>query len=139
MVAASSMANGYLAGGDVLRMANNLIRFKRLQEASTPDNKIEVYTVTMGDFIHNMANGTYDLFNFIVGQEDTTIPKEKLWEASMMQEAKYAKKKDRAHVTQTNEEDQRVKSELKERLRVDPYLSFILNVTEQLVNEALAA
>ena len=138
MVAASGMSNGYWAGGDVLRMANNLIRFKRLQEASTPNNKIEVLTVTMGDFIKNMSNGTYDFLNFILGEDDTTIPKEKLREAALGQEEKYAKKKNRAHVTQTNEEDQRVKSDLKERLRGDPDLSFILNVTEELVNEALA-
>lgn len=139
MVAASGMSNGYWAGGDVLRMANNVVRFKRLQEASTPDNKIEVLTVTMGDFIKNMANGTYEFFNFILGEDDTSIPKEKLWEAALKQEQKYANKKNRAHVTQTNEEDQRVKSELKERLKGDPDLSYILNVTENLVNEALAA
>lgn len=139
MVAASGMSNGYWAGGDVLRMANNLIRFKRLQQASTPKSKIEVLTVTMGDFIKNMTNGTYDFLNFILGEDDTTIPKEKLWEAALQQEEKYAKKKGRAHVTQTNEEDQRVKDELKERLRSDPDLSYILNVTEDLVNEALAA
>ena len=139
MVAASGMSNGYWAGGDVLRMANNLIRFKRLQEVSTPNNKIEVYTVTMGDFIKNMANGTYDFLNFILGADDITIPKQTLWEAALKQEERYAKKKDRKHVTQTNEEDQRVKKELQERLRADPDLSFILNMTEDLVNEALSA
>ena len=139
MVAASGMSNGFWAGGDVLRMANNLIRFKRLQEVSSPSNKIEVYTVTMGDFIKNMANGTYDFLNFVLGEDDTTISKETLWEAALAQEEKYAKKKNRKHVTQTNEEDQRVKKELQERLRADPDLSFILNVTEDLVNAALAA
>lgn len=141
MVAASGKSNGYWAGGDVLRMANNIIRFKRLKEASDENNKVELYTVIMGDFIKNMANSTYDFLNFVFGEDDTTIPKERLWEAAKYQEDKYAKKKekDTAHVTQTNEEDQKVKSMLKEQLQTDPHLSFILNMTEALVNEALAA
>ena len=138
MIAASGVSNGRMAGGDVLRMANNLIRFKRLQAASTPQNKIEVYTVTMGDFIKNMSKGTYDFFNFILGKEDTTIPKHILWQASVEQEEKYARKKKRNHVTQTNEEDQKIKSGLLERLRTDSDLSFILNMTESLVYEALS-
>ena len=138
MVAASGMSNGYWAGGDVLRMANNLIKFKRLQEASTPDNKIEVYTVVMGDFIKNMANSTYAFFNFILGEDDRTIPKQKIWNAALQQEEKYAKKKNRAHITQTNKDDQKIKAMLKERLSMDPDLSFILNITEDLVNEALS-
>ena len=140
MIAASGVSNGRMAGGDVLRMANNLIRFRRLQQSSsTPERKIQVLTVTMGDFIENMSQGTYDFFDFILGANDTTIPKHVLREAAVGQEEKYARKKKRKHVTQTNEEDQKIKSGLMERLRGDSDLSFILNMTEELVYEALSS
>lgn len=137
MTVSSGLANRHLAGGDILRMANNLIKFKHLRDASTPNNRIELLTVSMDDFIKNTADNTHKFLNFVFGEDDSIIPNEVRRKAAQKQEYKYERKKGRAHVTQTNPEDKTKKEALREMMKGDLQLSSILNQTDILVNEAL--
>ena len=145
MIVASGMANRFRAGGDILRMANNVIKFKQLQQSlSVPSsteeegrahpNNIQVLTMSMDDFIADTAQNTMKFLDFVFGDDDV-ISKKKRWEASRQQQERYSKKKGRQHVTQTNSKNN--KEVLRVKLKMDPYLGPILNLTEALVNEAL--
>ena len=75
MIAASGVANKHLAGGDVARMANNIVKLKELQAYA--HSEVEVLTLSTEDFIKNAANSTMRFLDFIFGANNTTISREK--------------------------------------------------------------
>ena len=137
MTVASSQANKYLAGGDILRMANNIVRFQNIQKS--PKSNVQVMTVAMGDFITDTANATMGVLNFVFGN-DKNITHEMRLNAAELRARKYVKKaKTGKHVTQGNAEVVESKEDLRHMLKNDELLGPILNLTETLVNEALAS
>ncbi len=150
MIAASGVANNHLAGGDVSRMANNIVKLKELQ-AYAP-SEVEVLTFSTEQFIKNAANSTMRFLDFIFGANNTIISREKRWEAAQTQQQRFdtainpqhssnkRRKKKNPHITQsTTKKEKKTKETLKELLHNDKDLFPILQLTESLVNEALAA
>lgn len=136
MIIASSEANQYLAGGDILRMANNVVKFQSLQQL--PQSNVQLLTVSMDDFIKNTKEGTMEFLDFVFGEKDNAITKEMRLEAAQRQEEKYLKLKKRGsskHLTQDEKKGKR--KALRGMLKMDQRLGPILNLTEILVNEAL--
>jgi len=134
MTIASGEANKRLAGGDILRMANNVVKFQNLQQS--PQSNIHVLTVSMDDFIKNTKEGTMKFLDFVFGENNNVITKEMRSEAAQAQEESYNKKSKSTHVTQ-NEGKKSKKEALRGMLKMDKHLSHLLNLTEVLVNEAL--
>jgi hypothetical protein len=138
MIAASGDANNYLAGGDVARMANNIVKFKELQSYMPSD--VEVLTLSTEEFIKSAGNSTMKFLDFVFGANNTIISREKRWEAALSQQKNLDKAFDSPHVTQSSTtEEKENKEQLKELLHSDKDLAPILKLTESLVNEALAA
>ncbi|KAL7541507.1 hypothetical protein ACHAWF_006952 [Thalassiosira exigua] len=137
MTVASGWGNGHLAGGDVLRMANNVILFEKLKNA--PGSNVQLMTVALGDFIGDAANSTMRFLDFVFGSDRDAIGEERLRKGALRQEEKYDRKGDGKHVTQTNPEDKKDKKALRHMLKMDERLGPILNLTEILVNKALAS
>ena len=137
MAVASSASVKHLAGGDILRMANNIVRFQGLKRAA-PD-KVHVKTVAMGDFISDTQRSIEDFFDFIFGEDNEHITDELKTRAAMSQVKRYEKKREKSnHVTQGNDENKRIKADLRHQLVMDPILGPLLNFTEILVNSALS-
>lgn len=137
MIAASGNANKHLAGGDVLRMANNIIRFQELQNYNVTD--VEVLTLSTDDFIKSPANSTMRFLDFVFGANNTVYTAEKKWEAALSHEKGYNKtKKNSHHVTQsTTQKEKKSKEKLKELLQNDEVLAPILKKTQSIVDNAL--
>ncbi len=142
MIVASSKANHYRAGGDILRMANNLIRFKLLQSSSTDSipkekrEKVLLLTMSMGEYMSNTKEYMINFHEFIFGRGNVTVSREQIVNAAQKRVSNVEKTKAKGtqHVTSGKHDD---KDELKARLRHDPILGPILNETEVLVNDAL--
>lgn len=144
MVAASGDANRHLAGGDVSRMANNIVKLKELQ--SYMPSEVEVLTMSTEEFIEDATKSTMKFFDFVFGANNTSLSKSLMWEKAQSQQntfdrmsgAKKRRKKNK-HVTQSStEEEKERKKRLKELLHNDKDLAPILKLTESLVDEALA-
>lgn len=138
MIAASGYANKHLAGGDVLRMANNIVKFKELQRSNVTD--VKVLTLSTEHFINNTLNSTIKFFDFIFGSDNTIISRERKWEAARSQHESFDRvaKRSSAHITQnTTFQEKKSREKLKELLRSDKILAPILELTESLVNKAL--
>ncbi|KAL9179603.1 hypothetical protein ACHAXT_008893 [Thalassiosira profunda] len=132
MTVASGVANKHLAGGDLLRMANNVAQFEKLQK----DPNVHLLTVSMDDFIRNTTKGTLQFLDFVFGPDNPVITDQMQLEAAVWQTDKYEQKKQHSHhVTQNAKTD---KEALREMLRTDEHLGPVLNLTEMLVNEALS-
>mmetsp|Transcript_20664 Transcript_20664/g.44855 ORF Transcript_20664/g.44855 Transcript_20664/m.44855 type:complete len:776 (+) Transcript_20664:74-2401(+) len=139
MIIASSNANKGLAGGDILRMAQNTIKFQNLLTSpSIPDKQREnmhLLTVSMDDYIKDIRNVTLKFLDFVLGTNDTVVPRDmRIEKAEEQVEGAKKKKKTNVHITQGKHED---KDELKQLLRDDPVLGLILSEVEILVNDAL--
>jgi hypothetical protein len=138
MIAASGDANNHMAGGDVARMANNIVKFKELQSYMSSD--VEVLTLSTEEFIHSAAESTMKFLDFVFGANNTIISREKRWEAAQSQQKMLERAFDSPHVTQsTTRKEKKTKEKLKELLHSDKDLAPILKLTESLVNEALSA
>ena len=137
MTVASGEANKHLAGGDILRMANNIVRFQALQEIHK--SNVHVLTVSMDDFIKDMETNTLKFLDFVFGDRNDSIPREIRLAEAKLEGEKYERKKNKSHhITQSNNNRKVAKGELKEMLKMDKHLGPVLNLTETLVNEALA-
>ena len=139
MTVASGQANKHLAGGDILRMANNIIRFENLQKSSKAN--VQVLTMAMGDFINDTKNSTMKFLDFIFG-DDKKITQEMREKAAEARAKKYQQKLSNGgnnkHITQANDDVTDRKEGLRRILKTDKQLGPILNFIEILVNEALA-
>lgn len=137
MTVASGEANKHLAGGDILRMANNIVRFQALQE--THKSNVHVLTVSMDEFIKDMETNTLKFLDFVFGDRNDSIPREIRLAEAKLEGEKYERKKIKSHhITQSNNSRKVAKGELKEMLKMDKHLGPVLNLTETIVNEALA-
>ena len=149
MIAASSIANKHLAGGDVVRMANNIVKLKELQEYAP--SRVEILTLSTEEFITSTANSTMKFLDFIFGSNNTVISKEKRLEAAQSRQKNFDREKEQLskmkkeklkkafHVTQsTTQKEKETKEKLQGLLREDKHLAPILRLTEKFVNDALA-
>jgi hypothetical protein len=150
MIISSSAANDHLAGGDILRMANNIVKFKNLQTSPAigqrKRKRIRLLTLSMDDFITSPKRFMMNFLNFVLGSEHgayDAIPiglRRKVAEQvadgnkRMKQNIEDGLISGR-HVTQGTHEDE--KEELERLLREDSVLGPILSEIEKLVNEAL--
>merc|ERR1712194_125391 len=142
MVISSSSANGNLAGGDLLRMAHGILKFRDLQTSpSIPIAQREnthVLTLAMEDYLASPENVTANLIEFVLGSNDTVVPRDLRMDAARDYAARVAaagrKKKPGTHVTQGKHED---REELRQALQDDAVLGPILREIEILVNAAL--
>mmetsp|Transcript_1588 Transcript_1588/g.3372 ORF Transcript_1588/g.3372 Transcript_1588/m.3372 type:complete len:600 (+) Transcript_1588:13-1812(+) len=166
MIAASSAANGHLAGGDVLRMANNVVRLeglrareerwrRRADDSGSDDNygDLQLLTISMDDFIENVAENTMKFMDFVFDSGDggidydsqeeddyysnPIIPRNVLWEAAKYQDEYYATKHKKSHHITAQSKSSEKKDEWKALLRNSPELGPILSQTEVLVSKAL--
>jgi len=135
MTIASSAANRYLAGGDLLRMANNIIKFENMQASSS---NIQVLSMPMGDFITDTKNATMKFIDFVFGDDKKITHEMRLNLAEQRAEKYKNKKKSNSHVMSNNASLIESKEGLRQMLEYDKYLGPILNLTEVIVNEALS-
>mmetsp|Transcript_8961 Transcript_8961/g.16417 ORF Transcript_8961/g.16417 Transcript_8961/m.16417 type:complete len:921 (-) Transcript_8961:271-3033(-) len=138
MIISSSFANKHLAGGDILRMANNLIKFQNLLTSpSIPREQREnlhLLTMSMDDYIASPKNVTMKFLDFVLGSDDAVVSTDLRMKAAEGQERGVKRSQNGNHVTQGKHDD---REELRQSLRDDSVLGPILSEVEILVNEAL--
>jgi len=127
-----------LPGGDLLRMANTIIKLRALQST----HRFTLVTVSMDDFLSDPAKFTATYLNFLLGNNTQPIcPRancaQKIKRIAKEFEQKYQKmsNKGSSHVTTGRHSSDRDK--LKDSLKNDPLFGPILDRIEGLVNEAL--
>ena len=134
-------------GGDLLRMANNIIKLRQLQDYLASDasyGQMSVEYLSMDEFITNSLNFTSTYLNILVG-DDTKLfaGKPRRGKALIRSIAgRFAKtynetksKESHKHVTSNGKHKDRV--ELMESLKKDEVLGPVLDAIEVLVNDAL--
>lgn len=133
----------YLAGGDILRMAQNIIKFENLRTSTSiprkQRSKFRVLTTSMEEHIASPSNNTLQFLNFVVGgSSSSSLPRELLYEAAMDFERSSTRVKSKAkpdmHVTQGKHDDREV---LHQYLRDDDVFGPVLIEIEKLVDRAL--
>lgn len=133
MIVSSARANQGRAGGDILRMANNIVRFKRLQSSPGAPRqlreRLRLLTMSMDEYIREPFNSTMRFFGFLFDERGGSVSEDR-----MARDARKDVPKQSSHVT-SGKNGSRI--ELRMRLRRDPVIGAILNETEALVNEAL--
>ena len=139
MIISSSAANKHKAGGDILRMASNVIKFQNLQTSpSVPaeqrDN-IHVLTISMDAYQKHPRSSTLQYLNFVLGEDGSLVSSELRSKMATAQKKTLNSFGNSAHVTQGKHED---KEELRQLLRDDPVLGPILSEVEVLVDDALS-
>ena len=139
MIISSSAANKNMAGGDILRMASNIIKLDNLQSNSAlPQDRrelVHIMSITMEDYMKDKGNKTLQFYDFIFGNDTDLITDEIKLNAASKQDHMSDRKKQGKHVTQGKHAD---RDELRRRLMADPVFGLILNETEMLVNQAAA-
>ena len=135
-----------IPGGDLLRMANTIIKLRALQRyhAKHGDkrHRITVVTVSMDDFISDPKLFTEMYLHFVLGRNSKLICPEKeecqikLKKIATDFAEEYQRMKDKgsSHVTTETHTD---KEKLKNALRGDPVFGRILDGIERLVSEEL--
>ena len=134
MIIASSAANGHMAGGDILRMVNNVIKLDNVKQKHREN--FQLLSLSMDEYIQDTEKTTLDFLNFVFGSDDVVSNELRMREAKAQEERGNKQKKGvtNNHVTQGKHDD---KEELKQRLRDDDILGPILSEVEKLVNRAL--
>ena len=132
MIISSSASNNHLAGGDILRMANNIIQFERLQAlqsipAGQRGDNVQLMAINMDDYMLNIRRTTLDLLDYVFGTDESVVSSGLRTSIAISQEVE----KNPHHSTQGKYDN---REKLKEMLRHDPILGLILNETERLVN-----
>lgn len=141
------MIQGYDNGGDILRMANNIIKLKQAQmkyaqqyhQTDDIDNNnnnrgLHIYTMSLDDFIAQPAESAHRFFDFVL--DSNTVLHDRIDMASQSYWQHYNDKKldNSNHIThgKVGDEDQ-----LKEYLRQDLVFGPTLHKIELLVEAAL--
>ena len=133
----------YLAGGDILRMAQNIIKFENLRTSTSiprkQRSKFRVLTTSMEEHNASPSNNTLQFLNFVVGgSSSSSLPRELIYEAAMDFERSSTRVKSKAkpdmHVTQGKHDDREV---LHQYLRDDDVFGPVLIEIEKLVERAL--
>lgn len=138
-----------MPGGDLLRMANTIIKLHQLQsylrsKREYRNNPFTLVTVSMDDFISDPAKFTETYLDFLLGVDHTqlTCPGKNCANKIILKklgksfELGYQKMNDKgsSHVTTGRHSN---KDELKDILKKDPLFGPILDRIEELVDEAL--
>jgi hypothetical protein len=156
MVISSSAANGHLAGGDILRMGQNILKFENLRtllsSSSTvlPPNevmmtnrsKFHLLTLSMEDYTASIRNATLQFLDFVLGVDGDNNNKASIIavskglrvKAAEDIEQRSARSKKGNHFTLGKHSD---REELIQSLRDDSTLGPVLNEIEILVEDAL--
>mmetsp|Transcript_9810 Transcript_9810/g.20756 ORF Transcript_9810/g.20756 Transcript_9810/m.20756 type:complete len:216 (-) Transcript_9810:400-1047(-) len=143
LATAEMMVQGYHNGGDILRMANNIVKLKQAQmKVASHEEKFEwkqlqVYTMSLDDFIQRPAEMAYRFFDFVVDDDGTHELRTKKEEVAHRYEQYYEKKmmKGSRHITHGKN---RNSEELKEYLRHDPVFGPPMGKVQSLVETCLA-
>lgn len=140
LATAEMMIQGYDNGGDILRMANNMIKFRQAQvrvrspgEYMNKNRTLRVYTMSLDEFIAEPALSAKRFFDFVLDGTDVTREHK---EAVAMQYERYYREKTKysGHITQ-NRSDSR--EQLMEYLRHDKVFGPPLGKIQKLVETAL--
>ena len=149
LATAEMMIQGYDNGGDILRMANNIIKLKQTQVhvqnfndyfQQYQDNllqELQIYTLSLDDFIVNPRASALKFFDFVLsGPNKTSAVSQKQKEAVATKYEKYYSEKIKRsrHVTHGKSENT---EQLKEYLRHEPVFGPPLTKIEMLVKAAL--
>ncbi|KAL7534621.1 hypothetical protein ACHAXR_005998 [Thalassiosira sp. AJA248-18] len=133
MIISSSASNNHLAGGDILRMSNNIVKVERIQALqSIPEKQrenVQLLAISMDDYMSNIRQTTMDLLNYIFGANEIVVSSELRISIAISQEKMASL--GFHHATQGKHDN---RDKLKEMLRHDPVLGSILNETERLVS-----
>jgi len=127
MIISSSASNNHLAGGDILRMTNNIIQFERLQASQSIPEDVQLMAINMDDYMLNIRRTTMDLLDYVFGADESVVSSKLRTTIAISQE----KEKNPHHSTQGKYDN---REKLKEMLKHDPILGLILSETERLVN-----
>ena len=133
-----------LPSGDLLRMANNIIKLRELK--SKHDNKnhpFALLTVSMDDFIAAPSKFTFDCLNFLLGKNRGLICPDKSCKHEIERiadefEQSYIRKQTMgsSHIT-TGKHSNVTKKYLLEAVKNNTIFGPVLNEIESLVNQAL--
>ena len=151
MVISSSVANNYAAGGDILRMGQNILQFENLRtllsSTSGPLSTIpmierssfHLLTLSMEDYLASEKNITLKFLNFVLGDDGhnntaVLVPKYLRVKAAEEFESGTIRSKNRPHMTQGKHDD---REELIQSLREDSALGPVLSEIGVLVDRAL--
>ena len=131
MIISSSHENQGRAGGDILRMASNIVHFNNLLSLNDQyEKQFHLLTISMDDYISHPINSTVHFLDFLFGEHNDIISKEQKLKAAHTNIPRQS-----SHVTSGKNESSR--RDMRIRLRYHPVLGPILNETEMLVNKAL--
>ena len=134
-----------MPGGDLLRMANNIIKFEQLRAYTETNHEtykpLAVEALSMDDFITDPLKFTQSYLKILTGstvnlfRDNPTKSGRVMGSIAKRFAQKYTKnQEDEKHVTAGKHED---KEELLESLKQDEILGPILDAIESLVNDAL--
>jgi len=145
---AQMMIQGYNYGGDILRMAHNIIKWKETsnrvrfgEEYVAARKELQVYTMSLDDFISDPAGSALRFFDFVFeGATAAEVTHEEKWEVAQMYAEYYRQKMVESgrsgHVTHNNNK-RGDPTALKEYLRHDPVYGPPLSKIEKLVEVSL--
>ena len=143
LATAEIMIQGDDQGGDVLRMANNIIKLKRAQmkvqeeqqkqqQLDVKKKELQVLTMSLDDFISNPALSMTQFFEFVLPPD---VSRERMHEVAVKYEQFYHEKRKKSrHVTHGKSEDS---AQLMEYLRHDPVFGRVLSKIALLVETVL--
>ncbi len=155
MVISSSAANGHLAGGDILRMGQNILKFENLRTLlsssstvlpptevmMTNRGKFHLLTLSMEDYTASVKNTTLQFLDFVLGADGNNnntasiaVSRGLRVKAAEDIEQRSVRSKKGVHFTLGKHDD---REELIQTLRDDSVLGPVLNEIEILVEEAL--
>lgn len=135
-----------MPGGDLLRMSNNIIKLRQLEEYlatnSTSPRSLSVAALSMDDFITDPTKFTLSYLNILTGNTQLFRDQQRKGKAVVEYIAnqfgqnynKMKSKEKHEHVTTGKHDD---RPELIESLKNDEILGPILDAIERLVNDAL--
>jgi len=145
LATAELMIQGHDNGGDILRMANNIVKFKQVQKYVQKSNEenptegrkkeVQVYTMSLDDFIANPSISALKFFDFVL---PSNVPRKRKEEVALKYEQYYQEKKKQPkqsrHITDGKSENS---VQLKEYLRHNPTFGPPLSKMALLVEAAL--
>lgn len=151
LATAEMMIQGYDNGGDILRMASNIMKLEQARQfvqdqiagggdsANNENNKeLQIFTMSLDEFIARPSSSALDFFDFVLGENTSDSIRQRKEEMALKYENHYYKKvkMGESHITHTkkggNDRD-----ELMKYLRSDRVFGPPLQKIEALVETAL--
>jgi hypothetical protein len=146
LATAEMMIQGFNNGGDILRMANNIIKLKQAQVKlnnspayQATNRELQIYTMSLDDFISQPTISALNFFNFVL--DSSPVPQSRKEDVAYKYWQHYATKMDsgnpniRNHITHNKKSSD--KEYLMEYLRQDSVFGPSLSRIELLVEAAL--